>query len=97
MKERRKRLLRLQQKSTVTRESAQNNFAAYYTDLISKKREILAKFDSAKIEAALKDSTKSTALELVMTLLPQAARHGILVDLEVCFGIKVDPESPSYT
>mmetsp|Transcript_13362 Transcript_13362/g.16951 ORF Transcript_13362/g.16951 Transcript_13362/m.16951 type:complete len:85 (-) Transcript_13362:1539-1793(-) len=32
-----------------------------------------------------------------MTLLPQTARHGILVDLEVCFNLKVDPQSPSYT
>ena len=45
----------------------------------------------------LKDSTKNTALELVLTLLPSPKNHGILIDLEVSHGVRADPQSPSYT
>ena len=31
-----------------------------------------------------------------MTLLPQSSKYGILVDLEVSFGIKVNPMSPTF-
>jgi len=64
--------------------------------LIKKKREALSKYDSSQLEAVLRDSTKSAALELVMTLLPESTKHGILVDLEVSFGVKVNPQSPSF-
>lgn len=58
---------------------------------------MLITFDSNKLETTLKESTKSTALELVMTLVPKDSKlHGILIELEVCFGLKIDPESPSY-
>lgn len=57
---------------------------------------MLQKFDSTKLENALKESTKSTALELVLTLLPRDSKHGILIDLELSFGIQIDPESPTY-
>lgn len=61
-----------------------------------KKHGILKRFDSAKLEGMLRDSTKSTALELVLTLIPTSSQCGILIDLEESFSLKVDPESPSY-
>ena len=57
---------------------------------------MLNTFDSAKLESVLKDSTKSAALELVLTLVPSPTKHGILVDLEVSHGVNADPQSPSY-
>ena len=88
MKDRRKRLLRQQYK---TSQSSTSNFAKEYTALIAEKRKTLAKLDSSSLEHALKESTKAAALELVLTLLPQASKHGILIDLEVGYGVKVDP------
>ena len=45
----------------------------------------------------IKDSTKSAALELVLTLVPSPNKPGILVDLELSHGVTADPQSPSYT
>lgn len=50
---------------------------------------MLNTFDSAKIESILKDSTKSAALELVLTLVPSPNKPGLLVDLELSHGVSV--------
>ena len=50
--------------------------------MIKKKREVLRTFESIKLEKILRESTKSSALDLVSTLLPTAGAFGILVDLE---------------
>jgi len=93
MKERRKKLIRMQLKS---QSNHRERNTAEFTALIKRKQEVLNRFDSTKLENILQDSTKSAALELVLTLLPTSSKHGILIDLEVCFGLIVDPESPSY-
>ena len=93
MKERRKKLIRIQLKSQSNQREPNT---AEYTALIKRKHEVLKKFDSTKLESTLRESTKSAALELVLTLLPDTSKHGILIDLEGCFGVVVDPESPSY-
>lgn len=93
MKERRKRLVKMTSKT----KGNPKKFAAEFSSIILQKQTILNKFDSNKLESVLKESTKSTALELVLTLLPKSLPHGILVDLEASFGLTVDPQSPSYT
>ncbi len=89
MKERRKRLIRIQLKNQ--KDGVKKNFAVELSEQIKRKQTVLDKLDSSKLESVLKESTKATALELVMTLLPKNGKYGILVDLEVSFGLKVDP------
>ena len=99
MKERRKRLLRIQIKSTQAQSGQRKatDFTAEYQTVIQNKKGVLNTFDSAKLETILKDSTKNTALELVLTLVPSANKPGVLVDLELSHNVKADPQSPSYT
>ena len=73
------------------------DFSTEYQTIISNKKGVLNTFDSAKLENVLKDSTKNTALELVLTLVPSTNKPGILVDLEISHGVRADPMSPSYT
>ena len=92
MKDRRKRLLKIQFKNN----GNLKNFTSEFTALLRRKQEVLSRFDTSKLESLLKESTKSTALELVQTLLPSISEHGILSDIEVCNNIKIDPQSPNY-
>ena len=87
MKDRRKRLLKIQFKNN----GNLKNFTSEFTALLRRKQEVLSRFDTSKLENLLKESTKSTALELVQTLLPSISEHGILSDIEVCNNIKIDP------
>ena len=70
MRERRKKLYRMQFKNNANGKRRKADFKEDFTALLQRKRDIMAQFDSMKLESALKESTKATALELVRTLIP---------------------------
>ena len=93
MKDRRRRLIKLQFK----KDGRADEYEKGFSHIIQSKRKVLADFESLELETMMKQCTKNTTQEVVQTLFPHNGQYGLLIDLQSCFDISItkSPISPS--
>jgi hypothetical protein len=78
MKERRKRLVKLNYK----KEGRLSDFEHGFKTIVLKKNQVIRKFSNAQLENLLKTSTKNLAQEVVTCLMPYNKGLGVLLEMD---------------